>query len=115
MMQAGHLLSHEEFEACFAEPMRDVTGSAEAVVDIWPYMDGLDMGALGIPSLDDVHYVYRDAQDRFDQVLIGTGRFNTLLIVVVDRQARTVLGHRLLDLNEEFGRQGTVLAHGKKP
>ena len=102
-MHARRLLSSKEFEACFAQPMRNVTESAESVLDIWPYVDGLDLDALGISSINDVHHVYRDAHERFDQVLIGTGRFNTLLVVVVDRHQRIVLGHHLLDLDDTYG------------
>ena len=109
LMQAGRLLSLQTFEACFTQPMRNVTECAEPVLDIWPYVDSLDLEALGVPGLNDVHHVYRDARERFDQLLIGTGRFNTLLVVVVDRHLRTVLGHRLLDLNEAYGRHGDHL------
>lgn len=103
VMHASRHLSDEEFTACFGQPMRSVTEDAEPVVDIWPYVDGLDVDALGLPGLNDVHHVYRDAGERFDHVLIGTGRFNTLLVVVVDRQLGAVLGHRLLDLNQTYG------------
>lgn len=89
--------------------MRDVTHDAEPALDIWPYVDSLDLDALGVPSLNDVHYVYRDAHERFDQVLIGSGRFNTLLVVVVDLHLRVVLGHRLLDLDETYNPTGTHL------
>ncbi|MDB5678545.1 MAG: hypothetical protein JWM94_1547, partial [Sphingomonas bacterium] len=58
---------------------------------------------------NDVHYVYRDALNRFDQILIGTGRFNTLLAVVVDRELQTIVGHHLLDLNEKYGVRGDHL------
>jgi hypothetical protein len=97
------LLSEEAFKACFAHPMRDVTEDAEAAIDIWPYVDALNLDALGIPSLTDVHYVYRDALGRFDQVLIGTSRFNVLLAIVVDLEAKAVFGHIILDLNEAYG------------
>ena len=83
--------------------MRNMTESAEPVLDIWPYVDAVDLGALGITDLTDVHYVYRDASDRFDQVLIGTGHFNTVFVVVVDRVLSVVKGHHVLDLNERFG------------
>jgi hypothetical protein len=99
-------LSEEEFSACFAQPMSDVTAYADAAVDIWPYVDGLDLDELGMPSINDVHYVYRDARGRFDQVLIGTGRFNALLVIVVDLGAGAVFGHFLLDLNKEYGVSG---------
>ena len=96
-------LQEDEFKACFAEPMSDVTATAEAAVDIWAYVDQLNLDEIGLPYLNDVHYVYRDALSRFDQVLIGTGRFNTLLVIVVDLGKSSVLGHFLLDLNEEYG------------
>ncbi|WP_189340350.1 hypothetical protein [Mesorhizobium sp. M4B.F.Ca.ET.049.02.1.2] len=86
--------------------MQDVTATAEAVVDIWQYADALDLDEIGLPYLNDVHYVYRDALSRFDQVLIGTGRFNTLLVIVVDRGKSAVFGHFLLDLNKEYGVSG---------
>ena len=101
-METTRLLSAEEFEGCFAAPMHNVTADADPIVDIWPYVDSIDLDALGLPSINDVHYVYRDANGCFDQVLIGTGRFNTLLAVVVDRQLRAIAGHHLLDLSEKF-------------
>lgn len=101
-----HLLSAEEFAACFAEPMRNVIGEGDASVDIWPYVDALDLHELGVPGLNDVHYVYRDAREWFDQVLIGTQRFNALLVIVIDRRAASIVGHRVLDLNKEYGVSG---------
>jgi len=105
-MTFARLLSDEEFEACFATPMRNVTDDQDPRADIWPYVDSLDLNLLGLPSINDVHYVYRDAGDRFDQVLIDTGRFNTLLVIVVDRDSHRVLGHHLLDLNEKYDVRG---------
>ena len=40
------------------------------------------------------------------QVLIGTGRFNALLVIVVDLGKSAVHGHFLLDLNKEYGTTG---------
>jgi hypothetical protein len=108
-VETSRLLTAEEFERCFAAPMRNVTADADAKVDIWPYVDNLDLDVVGLPSINDVHYVYRDANGRFDQVLIGTGRFNTLLVVVVDRNLQTIEGHHLLDLNEKFNVRGDHL------
>jgi hypothetical protein len=99
-------LEEEEFKACFVQPMTDVTAMADAAMDIWQYVDALDLDEVGVPYLNDVHYVYRDARNRFDQVLIGTGRFSTLLVIVVDLGRSTVFGHFLLDLNKEFGASG---------
>ena len=86
--------------------MRNVSTESAPVVDIWPYVDGLDLDDLKIPSINDVHYVYRDAHDEYDQILIGTGRFNTMLVIVVDRRREAILGHHLLDLSQEYGTGG---------
>jgi hypothetical protein len=51
LMQAGRPLSLQAFEACFTQPMRNVTDSAELVLDIWPYVDSLDLDALGVPRV----------------------------------------------------------------
>ncbi|MDX8468643.1 hypothetical protein RFM26_23335 [Mesorhizobium sp. VK23B] len=99
-------LQEDEFKACFVEPMRDVTATAEVAIDIWPYVEALDLEEVGVPYLNDVHYAYRDAHNRFDQVLIGTGRFNALLVIVVDLAKRAVHGHFLLDLTKEYGTTG---------
>ena len=101
-MPEHRLLSHDEFRLCFAEPMKDVTAEVNAAFDIWPYVDSLDLDQLGIPHVNDVHNVYRDESGKFDQVLIGTGRFNTLLVIVIDRADAKIFGHHLLDLNAEF-------------
>ncbi|WP_206239519.1 hypothetical protein [Novosphingobium terrae] len=99
-----YLLSSEEFSGFFALPMRDVNENAEPVLDIWPYVDSIDLDALGLTGLHDVHHVYRDASERFDHILIGTERFNTLLTIIVDRQLQVIAGHHLLDLNQAYGR-----------
>lgn len=86
--------------------MRDVTAIADPKLDIWHYVDGVDLDELGLSSVTDVNYVYRDANERFDQVLIGTDRFNAHLVIVVDRELQIVLGHHVLDLNEQFANRG---------
>ena len=40
-------LSEAEFAACFAPPMQNVTANPGAIIDIWPYIDALDLDALG--------------------------------------------------------------------
>lgn len=102
-MTRPRLLSEQEFKACFAAPMQDVTVEAAPAVDIWPYVDGLAPDAPGIASIGDVHRVYRDANDRFDQVLLDVGRPDTFLVIVVGREPPGIIGHHLLDLNEEYG------------
>ncbi|TGQ71605.1 MAG: hypothetical protein E5V49_03400 [Mesorhizobium sp.] len=47
-MVAVRKLDEKEFKACFAEPMTNVTAIANAVVDLWPYVDALDLDEIGV-------------------------------------------------------------------
>lgn len=103
------LLTKGQFQRCFSPPMRDITATAASVIDIWPYVDSLDLGALGIERVNHVRSVYLDGRERLEHVCIGTSRFNTLLVIVVDRMLRGILGHHPLDLNENYGVAGMHL------
>jgi hypothetical protein len=50
-----------------------------------------------------VECVYRSANGQFDHGLVMTKTPNVYLVVVVDLKHDTVYGHRLLDLNREYG------------
>ena len=99
------LLSEMQFLATFAAPMRDVTGEATNVIDIWPYVDSVPAQDLRGHEVYDrfVEYVYRDATGRFDHVQVMTKTKNVYLTIVVDLQHNAVHGHQLLDLNEKYG------------
>lgn len=99
-MKPTRLLTRDEFSACFAEPMQDVTASAEAAVDVWPYVDAIVM-PLGI-KVYDVVSVYRSAAGQLEHILIGTNRNEFFLVLIVDHAAREVHGHHLLDLVAEY-------------
>jgi len=98
-------LSEEDFRLTFEAPMRDVTREATNVIDIWPYVACIPEPDLRGHRVYDqfVEYVYRDARGRFDHVLIMTRTKNVYLAVIVDVVHDCIRGHRLLDLNEEFG------------
>ena len=96
------LLTRDEFLACFADPMRDVTATTEAAVDIWPYVEAIDLPLGSVGEVRDVAHVYRDASGRFEQVLIDTDGDNLFLVVVVDLAACSVHGHHLLDLAANY-------------
>lgn len=99
------LLDPEEFKETFAAPMRDVLGSATDVIDIWPYVDAVPSSDLFGNTIADpmVEHVYRNATDTFDHVMVVTSAKNVFLAVVVDLKGAVVLGHHLLDLNQEYG------------
>jgi hypothetical protein len=99
-------LTKTEFEATFGEGMKNVTSLPEAIVDIWPYAREVASSVDLPPSAIEgslVEYVYRSSDEHYDHVLIPTGERNVFLVVVVDRKHGSVFGHRLLDLNAEYG------------
>jgi hypothetical protein len=102
------LLDEEQFSATFAAPMRDVTGEATNVIDIWPYVESVPAEDLRGHEIYDhfVEYVYRDATGRFDHVQVVTKTKNVYLTVVVDLQRDAIRGHHLLDLDEKYGVTG---------
>ena len=102
-MRQPRQLTEDEYRACFSARMIDVTETGEAAVDVWLYVDGLDLDELGVSSLADVRHVYRDDGNQFDHVLIATGRFNAFLVIVVNRSHAEIVGHHLLDLNTAYG------------
>jgi len=98
-------LNDAEFKATFGRKMLDVTESATDVIDIWPYVNSVALVDLeGHTIFDDlVEHVYRDDGNRFDHVLVMTKTKNVYLAVIVDLAKDSIYGHRLLDLNKEYG------------
>lgn len=102
---SNRVLSEAEFRATLAAPMQEVTRTATDVLDIWPYVESIPPNDLEAHRVQDgiVEYVYRTPDDHFDHVLIPTNAANVYLVVVVDLVSDRVHGHRLLDLNREYG------------
>ena len=82
--------------------MEDITSHAEAVVDIWPYVEAIPPDELEGHSLDDVECVYRGGARQLEHILIATEHRNIFLAVVVEPERREILGHYLLDLNQKY-------------
>lgn len=96
-------LSAEEFGTFFSPGMEDVTSTADAVVDIWPYVDSIPADDLGEVVPHDVHYVFRATDGGRDHIVIKTSIENLELVIVIDRQLSAIVGHHLLNLNALYG------------
>jgi hypothetical protein len=98
-------LNEGEFKATMTLKMQDITARATDVLDIWPYVDSVPFTDLEGHSIYDgfVESVYRSGDDRFDHALVMTRTKNIYLVVVVDLARDSIYGHRLLDLNREYG------------
>lgn len=100
------LLSESAFQATCASPMRDVLGTVDPKVDIWPYVAAIPRADLQGHEIavGSVAHVYRAAGDAYDHVLVPSATANVFLAIVVDLAHGRVLGHHLLDLNAKYGR-----------
>jgi hypothetical protein len=98
-------LNEDEFKATMTPKMHNVTQSTTDVLDIWPYVHAVPLADLEGHSIYDrfIELVYRTDDDRFDHVLVMTRTKNVYLVVIVDLAHDTIHGHRLLDLNREYG------------
>ena len=99
-------LNETLFKATTEGKMTDVTKQPGGCTDIWPYVT-LIRESVGLPqqALDGnwVEYVYRSQFNHYDHILIPLGRHNVFLVIVADRIHGSVYGHRVLDLNTEYG------------
>jgi hypothetical protein len=100
-------LTKKEFKATFSEKMNDVTNVADAIVDIWEYVEALETSEYFINDYIIekrlIEKVYRNSINTYDQILIPTIKNNVYLIIIVDIKKGNIFGHYLLDLNEEYG------------
>jgi hypothetical protein len=99
-------LSETIFKATTEDKMSNVTQQPGNCIDIWPYVR-MVQHSVELPQqvIDSQHvdFVYRSQFGHYGHVLVPAGRFNLFLVVVVDRLHGSVYGHRLLDLNKEYG------------
>ena len=99
------LLSHSEYLQTFGEARSRVPVDAEPPFDFWLYFDA-------IPDEDfeghdftpgEVDYAWRIEPRQFEHVLVRSKDQNVFMVLVLDLFAGTVYGHKLLDLNREYG------------
>jgi len=100
-----HELSESEFQQTLGHPMRRLGAHEEPPFDFWPYFDAIPAEHFGAHdcSEGDVEWVYQEPTDRFQHVLVNSGDRNVFMVLVLDCTAGKVHGHRLLDLNKEYG------------
>ncbi len=98
-------LDEAEFKDTFADPMQQVEQNAEPPFDFWDYFDhipeehfeGHDCKSGGVT------YAWTDVTGRYQHVLVDSEDKNVFMVLVLDLQSSSVYGHRLLDLNREYG------------
>jgi len=98
-------LTEGEYKSKFSEPMKRLGQDEEPLFDFWPYFDFIpkeDYEGFDC-SEGSVSYVWRDSTDSFDHVLINSDDKNVFMVLILDLKKKVFVGHRLLNLNKEYG------------
>ncbi len=98
-------LSEREYHDTFSEPMARAKPEDSPPFDFWPYFGSIPQSDFGgyDCSQGKVDWVWRDASNTFEHVLINSNDPNVFMVIVLDRLRGGVLGHRLLNLRKEYG------------
>jgi hypothetical protein len=98
-------LSESEYLETLAEPMKRLSSDVEMPFDFWDYFEAIPSADFGTYDCSDglVTYVWAHPTGRYQHVLIDSEDKNVSMVLVLDIPSQSVLGHRLLDLNQEYG------------
>lgn len=100
-------LTEIEFKKTFGNSMTDITQmETEDPIEIWGYVESLAKTNVVNQIVFDkklVELVYRNDLETFDHILLPTKNKNLFTVIVVDLKNKVIFGHRLLDLNKEYG------------
>ena len=102
-------LSEAQYICTLGSKMKDVTESAEPLVNIWSYAKQLLKDKLiskyGF-SKRYVEAVYETNERTYQHILLFTNQKNSYAVIIVDIVHKTILGHYILDLNKKYGLNG---------
>jgi hypothetical protein len=85
--------------------MKRVSDNAQPGVDFWPYVERIPRSDFeGFDcSEGEVDNVYRHPAGVLEHVLIKSNDPNVFMVIVLNREAHSVVGHRLLNLATLYG------------
>lgn len=100
-----NLLQEAAYLGTFADPMKPAGLGAEPPFEFWDYFEAIPTDDFEGHdcSAGTVSKVYSNANNTFMHVLVDSEDTNIFMVIILDLQGRTVYGHRLLDLNREYG------------
>ena len=101
----ARLLNEQEYKATLSPPMREVTGSADEIVDLWGYADPIIETEFQSYAAWEwrVAYIYESAAGQYQHIGIPVPLNNTYLVIVVDVPNERIAGHHYLDLGAFYG------------
>ena len=100
-------LTEIEFKNSFGNGMTDITEmEIDEPIVIWSYVKELTENQtlhLIVYKKELVKKVYRNDLNAFDHILLPTEKQNVFLTIVVDLKKKRIFGHKILNLNKEYG------------
>lgn len=104
-MQKLRKLSAEEFAETFGESRRPAGEGDAPPFDFWPYFDAIPKADFEGHDCSGgvIQHVWIISPTRFQHVLVNSESENIFMVLVLDVKSGAVFGHRLLDLNKEYG------------
>jgi hypothetical protein len=99
------LLSQLQYQETLDGPMTRVGGDDAPPFDFWPYFEAIPPSDFEGHDCTEgaVSWAWNNASGTFQHVLVSSEDKNVFMVLVLDLRARGVWGHRLLDLNREYG------------
>ena len=101
-----NLLDETAYKATFREPMLRVGDDEEPPFDYRPYFEQIPKADFeGFDCTEgQVDWAWRTPDTCFEHVLINTREdTDVFMVLVLDLQAGSVFGHRILHLKNEYG------------
>jgi hypothetical protein len=100
------LLTREELLATYGEPMTRIDpDEGMPAFDFWPYFDSIPREHFEGQdcSAGLVEWIYREPGGRFETVAVNSTKPNKFMVIVLNIEEKRVHGHKLLDLDKEYG------------
>ena len=101
------LLTAEQFRATQGEARQRVGPDESPPFDFWPYFETIPAADFAGHDCSGgvVENAWRVSPGAFEHVLVNSEDRNVFMVLVLDRESGVMYGHRLLDLNCEYGQE----------
>jgi hypothetical protein len=98
-------LTKDEYKGTFVTPMKKVEKDSAPPFDFWEYFEQIPEKHFENHdcSSGQVDHAWNDSTGRYQHVLVNSEDQNVFMVLVLDLSSRCVYGHRILDLNKEYG------------
>lgn len=93
-------LTHEQALQYSSFPMQDITKNAKEIVDLWAYADPIiEQKYHNCTAWEwQVRSIFLTEDKRYQHINIPVPLDNTYLVVIVDVNAKQIIGHHILTL-----------------